>query len=255
MHPYRTRFADLYDVFYADKAYDDEAAFVHRCLQQYGSGTARRILEMACGTGSHALALERLGYEVIATDGSDDMLAAARRKAAEVSSTVDFRCQDMRTLDVTERPFDAAVCLFDSIGYVATNEGLVQVLDGVFRHLRPGGLFVFEFWHAAAMLSRHEALRMRRWQVPEGEILRLSETTLDCARQLGCVTYNVYELRHDGTYAHCTETHVNRYFLVQEMAGWLMAARFVPLQWFAGFTPDERITDEVWHVVAVARRP
>jgi SAM-dependent methyltransferase len=157
-------------------------------------------------------------------------------------------------LAVAARPFDAVLCLFDSIGYVATNEALLHVLKGIHHHLRPGGLFIFEFWHAAAMLHHYDPIRLLRRETMWGEILRISETTLDCARQLGQVTYTLYDLRHDKTFSCLKETHINRYFLVQEMAGWLCACGFAPLKWFAGFTADEHITQETWHVVAVARR-
>ena len=254
MSSYIGRHAELYDVFYADKPYAEEAAFVHQCLQQYSVGTTRRLLELACGTGSHALALEKFGYEIAATDYSEDMLACARRKAAEAGSSVDFRWQDMRALDIADRPFDAAICLFDSIGYVETNEALRQVLQGVHRHLRPDGLFVFEFWHAAAMLRSYAPVRVRRWSTPAGELVRITETQLECAKQLARVTYTIYELRHDGTYTSLKETQTNRYFLVQEMAGWLSSCGFTPLKWFAGFVPDENIAEHTWHIVAVARR-
>jgi ubiquinone/menaquinone biosynthesis C-methylase UbiE len=248
------RHAELYDIFYADKPYEQEALFVHQCLQRYSAGTTKRLLELACGTGTHALALEKFGYEIVATDYSDDMLACAQRKATQVSSSVDFRWQDMRTLELPDRSFDAALCLFDSIGYVAMNEALMQVFQGVHRHLRPNGLFLFEFWHAAAMLRSYDPVRVRRWSTPEGELVRISETELEHAKQLARVTYTIYELRHEGTYASLKETLTNRYFLVQEMAGWLSSCGFTPLKWFAGFAPDENITEQTWHIVAVAQR-
>mgnify|MGYP003694340987 CR=1 FL=1 len=92
------------------------------------------------------------------------------------------------------------VCLFDSIGYVATNEKISQVLRGVHRQLRDGGLFIFEFWHGAAMLRGYDPLRVRRFETPQGELLRISETRLDCARQVSHVTYHIYEFKTGGTY-------------------------------------------------------
>jgi len=254
MSSYIGRHAELYDIFYADKPYEQEALFVHQCLQQYSAGTTKRLLELACGTGSHALILEKLGYEIVATDYSEEMLACAKRKAVKVGSSISFRTQDMRTLDIKDKPFDAVICLFDSIGYVGTNEALMQVLHRVHRHLRQKGLFVFEFWHAAAMLRSYDPVRVRRWSTPDGELVRISETQLEHARQLARVMYTIYELHHDGTYASLKETLTNRYFLVQEMAGWLSSCGFTPLKWFAGFAPDENITEQTWHIVAVAQR-
>lgn len=254
MSSYIGRHAELYDLFYADKPYAEEALFVHQCLQEYSSGPITRLLELACGTGSHALALEKFGYRIVATDYSEDMLAIAERKARELSSTVEFRFQDMTELSVTDGPFDAVVCLFDSIGYVATNERISRVFCGVHEQLRPDGLFIFEFWHAGAMLRNYDPVRIRRWNTDRGEILRISETSLDSAAQLCSVNYSIYELNRNGTFASLTETQVNRYFLVQEMNQWLTNSGFISLKSFAGFAKDEHITEGTWHIVAVARR-
>jgi SAM-dependent methyltransferase len=249
---YDGRHAELYDLFYEQKSYVDEARFVHECVQKYGQGQAHRLLDLACGTGNHAFELESFGYQVIATDYSLSMLEQARRKAAERSSSISFRRQDMRMLDVPERPFDVVTCLFDSIGYVATNENLLKVIKGVHSHLIPGGLFIFEFWHAPAMLKSFDAVRVRRWTIPDGQVLRISETELDYPNQQAKVVYTVYELFADGTFRSFTETQINRYFLLQEMRGWLSAGGFQLITAFNGFTADEEITDATWHVVVVA---
>lgn len=254
MTSYSGRHAQLYDLFYADKPYEAEAAFVDRCLHEYSVGPAGNLLELACGTGTHALALEKRGYKIVATDNSNDMLERARQKGAEASSQVDFRLQDMTQLEVNGVPFDAAFCLFDAIGFVATNQALAKVFRGVQKHLRADGLFIFEFWHAGAMLRHYDPVRIRRWKTDDSLILRLSETTLDYANQLSRVSYSIFELKPDGTYSNLTETQVNRYFLVQEMAAWLTWTGFEPVKWFAGFTTNETISDETWHIVAVARR-
>jgi len=252
MVSYAGRHAELYDLFYADKEYDSEALFVHKCLERFGRGPGSKLFELACGTGSHAFALERLGYEITATDNSEGMLDVAKEKAAAKGSRVQFRLQDMTELS-TDGSYDAVICLFDSIGYVRTNENLGKVFAGVKKRLKTGGLFVFEFWHAAAMLCHYDPVRVRRWKTTAGELLRISETSLDCAKQLSSVSYSVYELNDDRTYSTLQETHTNRYFLVQEMAQWLTANGFSPLAWYSGFTDIESIDDQTWHVVAVAR--
>jgi len=84
--------------------------------------------------------------------------------------------------------------------------------------------------------------------------VRISETEFDPARQLAKVTYTIYELPNDGTHTSLRGTQTNRFFLVQEIAGWLSSCGFSPTKWFAGFSPDENITDQTWHVFAVARK-
>src|SRR5438874_10028779 len=90
MTDYAGRYAELYDLFYADKSYADEARFVHDCIQEFGPSPTREILELACGTGRHALELEKFGYEITATDRSPDMLEIARRRAAMNNSKIVF---------------------------------------------------------------------------------------------------------------------------------------------------------------------
>lgn len=164
MSSYLGRHAELYDLFYAEKPYVDEATFVDGLLREH-TPDARSVLELACGTGRHAIELERRGYEIVATDYSADMLACAKRRGESVNSRVRFELADMRRLGeckaVRGVKFDAAYALFDSIGYVQTNEAISEVLGGVCDVLVPGGVFVFEFWHAAAMLRSFDPLRAK----------------------------------------------------------------------------------------------
>jgi SAM-dependent methyltransferase len=253
MSSYEGRHAELYDLFYAAKDYEAEAGFVHEVLARFAQGPAARTLELACGTGRHALVLERLGHEVVGVDYSESMLRVALARAAGAGARTTFRHGDLRALDVPGGPFDAAVCLFDAIGYVATNEGLDAAFRGIHRHVRPGGLLVFEFWHAAAMLRGYDPVRVRTFRDGPTEIVRISETTLDVERQLAHVSYTVFEQGAGGTYGSFRETQTNRYFLVQEMARWLETAGFAPLAWYDGFS-SRPVTADTWHVVAVARR-
>lgn len=253
MSSYIGRHAQLYDVFYATKPYLEETRFVHSCLKDSGD-SVHNLLELACGTGSHAFELEKYGYHIIATDYSKDMLACAQEKAQALSSKVIFRQQDMRSLDIPERPFDAIICLFDSIGYVATNEALAQTFSGVREHLKKDGLFIFEFWHAVPMIKSYAPVRVREFDMEQSHIVRLSETELDYAHQLAKVTYTIFEFDANGLLGTLKETQINRFFLLQEMKHWLMSFGLEPVKWFASFSKDEAITDQTWHIVGIAKK-
>lgn len=250
---YLNRYAELYDLFYRDKPYSEETAFIHDCIQKYAPGS-KRLLELACGTGTHSLLLEKYDYQIIATDSSEEMLTCAKKKIEKEKSKIQIQQQDMRTLNVPERPFDVVYCLFDSIGYVTSNENILLVLQNVYDHLKPGGIFLFEFWHAAAMIRHYDKVRIRRRQTPEGEIVRISETTIDYFDQLCSVLYTIYDLKNDGSYELLQETHINRYFHVQEMKLFLQQANLKPIKWFSGFQENELINDETWHILAVAQK-
>ena len=254
MTSYAGRYAELYDLFYSDKPYAEEAAFVHDCLQRFGVSPSREILELACGTGRHAFALEQYGYQITATDRSPAMLQVGRRRASKIGSKVVFTSADMQQLQLPAKEFDAAVCLFDSIGYLKTDEALKSALAEIRSRVRQKGLFIFEFWHAPAMLSHYSTVRVRRWKTSNGEVVRISETTLDRENRLANVDYTVYELESDGTYSTLREAHTNRYFSVNEMQTFISAAHFEPLKFFAGFEKEGSINVDTWHIVAVARK-
>lgn len=253
MSSYTGKHAEYYDIIYADKPYAKEASILHDLLTKHSKGQTKRLLELACGTGRHAFELEKLGYEIVATDYSQDLLEVAKRKAKENNSIIDFRLQDMRDLFIADPAFDAVYCLFDSIGYVQTNDALEKMLRNVSKQVRPDGLFIFEFWHAAAMLRNYEPKRERRWKTPKGELARTSLTRLDVPKQLAVVTYEFEEKLADGKSERLTETQVNRYFLVQEMALFLKQASFGPIEWLVAYEPDAQIDENTWHVLAVAR--
>jgi SAM-dependent methyltransferase len=248
---YQGEYARLYDLFYCDKPYDGEAAYVDGILRADADGPSERLLDVACGTGQHAARLADRGWYVLGVDQSDDMLALAREPATGRDAA--FVRADMRDLQLAESGFDAAVCLFDSIGYAVTNDAIGATLGGIRRHLRPGGLLVLEFWHAAAMLSGFDPVRIREWDTPAGRVLRVSRTTLDVDAETARVAYSVYRLGPDARYESWEEQHENRFFLVQEMDLLLRIAGFTPLRFTAGFTTNDRIDETTWHILGVAR--
>lgn len=248
------KYASVYDILYADKPYHLEAQFIDDCLCRYGDGPVTTILELASGTGSHALELEKKGYTIIATDNSEEMITYAKQKASSVKSGIDFRVQDMRSIKIPEHAFDAIICLFDSIGYITSNDDLNKTFRGIFNHLKKNGLFVFEFWHAAAMLRHYDPVRTKYLKTDLGNILRISETELDYASQTASVHYTIYELMNKGTFTRYDETHRSRFFLTQEMAIFLSSNGLIPIKFFDGFSFNERITDNTWHIICVAQK-
>ena len=253
MTVYQGSYAELYDVFYADKPYAAEAAFVDGLLVRHGPGRRSRLLDVACGTGRHAVELAIRGWEVIGVDRSAEMLQVAARRAGNLQ--LSFHQGDMTSLPEGLGTFDAATCLFDSIGYALTNAAILATLTGIRARLSDGGLLALEFWHAPAMLRGYEPKRRREWSVDGHTVIRESRTTLDVPASVAQVEY-VVKATADGQEAELArETHRNRFFLVPEMALLLTNAGFEPIDWFAGYSPDASITADTWHVLAFARAP
>ncbi|MHC4974362.1 MAG: class I SAM-dependent methyltransferase [Planctomycetota bacterium] len=105
-----------------------------------------RVLDIACGNGLGSRRLAALGARVVAFDLAEEMIAHARRRAADHSPSIEYHvldATDEAALLALGREFDAAVCsmaLFD----MASIEPLARALPQL---LRPGGRFVFTVTH------------------------------------------------------------------------------------------------------------
>jgi SAM-dependent methyltransferase len=252
VNTYRSLHARHYDLIYAGKPYAQEAAFVDGLL-----GRPRgKLLDLACGTGRHAVEFARQGWEVTGVDYSDDLLDEARANAERARVDVRLLEQDMRELDLDGERFDAVTCLFDSIGYLQADEAIVAALSATRRHLAEQGVFVAEFLHAPAMIRGYEPLKMRTWPLPAGgELLRVSRTRLDLERGVMHVAYDLLELSGDGGYQRAAEEHANRYFSVSEVRGLLRQADLVEREFVDAYADDPQISGDTWHVLAVATAP
>lgn len=251
MSSYIGKHASLYDLFYAQKNYEEEAAFIDACVKKYYPGKAVHLLEMACGTGKHSHHLWKKGYKIIATDYSEDMLECARKNHEEWNTDVQFRNLDMRNPVFEGDNPDVVVCLFDSIGYLQTNENILRLLKFVKEKLRDNGLFIVEYWNAGAFLRFYEPSRTKHFQTGQTELTRISETEIDYTNQLAHVHYTITEKNNGSVVNTINEVQSNRYFLHQEMQLFFQQAGLRCLDSFAGYTNDTDIKIDTWHTVAV----
>jgi cyclopropane fatty-acyl-phospholipid synthase-like methyltransferase len=99
-----------------------------------------RTLEMGCGTGSTAVHLARLGFDVTAFDLVPRAIEQALQKAAQAGMSIDFRTADFRQLANLGLPFDL---LFDCGFYhCVRRESLGDLLAFLERVTQPGTLWL-----------------------------------------------------------------------------------------------------------------
>jgi glycine/sarcosine N-methyltransferase len=117
-----------------------EMPFLEETLKQHD---ARAILDCACGTGWHAIALAQRGYTVAGSDISSTMIARARENAAREGVTILFAAAGFQELRATypER-FDAVLCLGNSLPHVLTDDAALDSLSSMRDCLRDGGVLI-----------------------------------------------------------------------------------------------------------------
>jgi SAM-dependent methyltransferase len=105
-----------------------------------------RVLDVGCGAGRHARALEAEGARPVGLDLSARLL----RRARCVTRAPLIRA-DMRALPVRPRSMDLTVNLFTSFGYFDQDEEHAGVLAEMAATVRPGGWFVLDFLNAGTV--------------------------------------------------------------------------------------------------------
>ncbi|MCY3913109.1 MAG: class I SAM-dependent methyltransferase [Chloroflexi bacterium] len=141
-----TLFASVYDQW--QQTYGAEYAYlvaprVDERLAQLLGGPPRDLIDVACGTGTHALLQASRGVAVTGLDLSEAMLAVARAKAEAAACPIALVHADMRSFDLP-KPVDAVTCLYASLNHLAGPADLTRTFQRVAAHLRPGGAFVFD---------------------------------------------------------------------------------------------------------------
>ena len=119
-----------------------ELPFIRRALEQTH---ARTVLDVACGGGHHAIALASEGYTVSGADLSAKMVGLARRNA--VQANVSIRFEQTGFADIGTRfnlPFDAVLCLGNSLPHVLTEADQLAALAAINGRLNPGGILVLQ---------------------------------------------------------------------------------------------------------------
>jgi ubiquinone/menaquinone biosynthesis C-methylase UbiE len=143
------------EVMFESKAGTTEAE-VARVLRRTKVRPPADLLDLACGTGRHSLALAERGFAVTGLDYSKPYLEQARKTAKKGPLPVGFVRGDMRDLKAhfPANSFDAVVSLFNSFGYFDKRADDFKVLREVYRVLRPGGWFVLNTLNEGGVLKR-----------------------------------------------------------------------------------------------------
>lgn len=146
-------FAEYYDDLMQNVDYDGRAAYLDRLIKTY-KPNARLLVDLACGTGSMTVKFAQMGYDVIGTDISEDMLSKAREKS---DGSILYLCQSLQELDMYGT-IDAFVCTLDSLNHLSDRAELVEAFGKVSLFLEPDGVFVFDMntpYKHEAVLANH----------------------------------------------------------------------------------------------------
>lgn len=246
-------YANFYDLLYRDKDYPAEVDFIESLFKKYTNGTVKTVLDIGCGTGGHALLLAERGYSVAGIDRSEAMLSIAEEKAKKITGFVELSQADIRDFDLNKK-FDAVISVFAVMGYQTTNEDFEKALLSASKHLRPGGLFVFDVWFGPAVISQKPGDRVKIIENDDERIIRLTRSSLDIMKHTVDVNFNVMKIRDNKIYEPVEETHNMRFFFPMELELFLKNTGFQILKMMPFMEIEGVLSDNKWDMTVVARK-
>lgn len=141
-------FNEAYLALYPHRDAGDAERLVELLRQALPWRAGWRVLDVGCGAGRHARALEASGARCVGLDLSATLL----RRARLVTRAPLVRA-DMRHLPVRAASMDLTVNLFTSFGYFRTDDEHQQALDEMAASIKPDGWFVIDFLNAELVAS------------------------------------------------------------------------------------------------------
>jgi SAM-dependent methyltransferase len=160
---------------------------------------------------------------------------------------------DARTVCLGKK-FDAVVSLFHVMSYQNTEEDAVAVLETAREHLKPGGMFFFDFWHGPGVLHDLPQRRERVLEDDTAHIRRAAEPEHRVNDNMVVVKYTVkiYE-PESGRLTELRESHPVRYWFLPELRYLAKQAGFQAIQaggWMHEASPG--LTDwNAWLLVSL----
>jgi ubiquinone/menaquinone biosynthesis C-methylase UbiE len=192
--------------------------------QEIGSNKSKRILDIGCGTGRHAIELAKRGYAVTGIDLSESQLKRAREKAVEEKVNVQFEQGDARTLKYKNEYNGALILCEGGFALMETDEMNFAILQGAARALKPGGIFIVTTLNAFYPLT-HSLEEFMNTNTVEGTS---SEHAFDTMTLRDISTFEVSDDDGRTRKIHCNE----RYYMPSEITWMLKSLYFSKIEIF-----------------------
>ena len=137
--------ASQYDKLFQDwqSTTHEQALILDKLFRKHGVDPTASILDCACGIGTQAIGLASLGYQVTASDISNEELKEAKERAEKNNVAIRFAHADFCALsEVFAEPFDVIIAMDNALPHMLSHDDLESAISSITNQLAQGGLFV-----------------------------------------------------------------------------------------------------------------
>lgn len=251
-----SEYAAYYDILYQDKDYAGESLFVADLIDGLMQKERKqiRILDLACGTGRHAMELTKLGYRVEGSDLSKEMIDVANMERKKGNYDIRYYTESFQTAERIGKKYDVVLSMFSAINYLTSYQDLSLALKNIHLLLDSGGIYIFDFWNGNAVIHDYSATKVKRMAKDDKEVVRISTTTIDKIAQTASLKFDFMLLQGSKITKEFREEHNLRYYFLQEMVDLLQANDFEVLLRCPFMDTHNNISASDWNVTYVVRK-
>lgn len=226
------KFASVYDELMEDIPYEKYVEWVAAHVK---SGA---LLDLACGTGTLSQLFAEMGYQVTASDLSEEMLAIASQRFQDAQLQVPLLQLSMDNLEGLAG-FDAITIAIDSLNYLETEQQIRETFKEVHAALNEGGHFFFDV-HS---LHKVDHIYMDSPFVYDGEDISYIWHTAEGDSEHSVIHDLTFFIRNGEFFERFEETHEQRTFPIAQYSAWLSDAGFEVMEVTADFTDEKPVDD------------
>jgi len=106
----------------------------------------KNVLDMAAGSGRHAVIFAEKGFNVTAVDLSENLISVGKKNAESENVKIEFVHSDIRHFDPNIK-YHLILNLFTSIGYFEKDEENYFILNKAYNLLENNGYFVLDYFN------------------------------------------------------------------------------------------------------------
>lgn len=161
------QFSDDYDRFvnWKDRLANEIPFLRTQLVRELNDGVHPiSVLDAACGTGQHVIALTKHGFNCAGADVSANMVRIARRNGIADNVDIPFVQAGFGQLSSAfgNQKFDNLICLGNSLPHILDEAEMMRTLDDFKAVLRPGGKLIIQNRNFDSVINTHN-----RWMSPE----------------------------------------------------------------------------------------
>jgi SAM-dependent methyltransferase len=204
-------YGQYYNIIYQNKNYSREVIFINKLLKKFNYKN-KNILEFGSGTGGHAKFFVKKNYKIHGIERSKSMLANCKKIKGFT-----FQRGDICKIKLKKK-YDIVLSLFHVLSYQIKKNNINNFFKNARYHLKPNGLFGFDFWYTKAINAQKPEIRLLEKKKKNFKLFRLAEPSQNSLKKIINVNYTVILKNLKNSFVNIIkENHQMRHFSMSDL--------------------------------------